>query len=97
MNSVHHNSYCAKHYDKDIEKYSNFSIFNAVYSAHNENIIQYPDVDMCIGEPLMWMTPYIYCKKFALKKKQPFMRTGFADPHGALLSGFHCYSNIVES
>jgi len=53
VNSVHHNSYCAKHYDKDIEKYSNFSIFNAVYSAHNENIIQYPDVDMCIGEPLM--------------------------------------------
>jgi len=27
--------------------------YNTVYSAHNENKIQYPDVDVCIGEPLV--------------------------------------------
>ena len=54
MNSVRHNSYCAIHYDKKIlQKYSKFSFYNHVYSAHNENEIEYPDIDMCIGEPLV--------------------------------------------
>jgi len=54
VNSTHHNSYCAIHYDKNIaKKYSNFSFNNTVYSTHNENKIQYPDIDMCIGEPLV--------------------------------------------
>jgi len=38
---------------KILQKYSNFSLYNTVYSAHNENKIQYPDIDMCIGEPLV--------------------------------------------
>jgi len=38
-----------------------------VYSAHNENDIEYPDIDMCIGEPLVWMT------LFLLQKKQVFL------------------------
>jgi len=43
---------------KILQKYSNFSFYNTVYSAHNENKIQYPDIEMymCIGEPLVWMT-----------------------------------------
>ena len=36
-----------------LQKYSKFSFYNIVYSAHNENKIQYPDIDMCIGEPLV--------------------------------------------
>jgi len=24
---------------------------------------------MCIGEPLVWMTPYFYCKKFSSDKR----------------------------
>jgi len=36
-----------------LQKYSNFSFYNTVYSAHNENKIQYPDIDMCIGELLV--------------------------------------------
>jgi len=38
---------------KILQKYSKFSFYNTVYSAHNENKIQYPDIDMCIGEPLV--------------------------------------------
>jgi len=52
-----------------LQKYSNFSLYNTVYSAHNENKIQNPDIDMCIGEPLVWMTPYFYCKKFSSDKR----------------------------
>ena len=37
---------------KILQKYSNFSSYNTVYSAHYENKIQFPDIDMCIGEPL---------------------------------------------
>jgi len=57
VKSVHHNSYCATHYGKILQKYSNFSFYNTVYSAHNENKIQYPDIDMCIGEPLAQRFP----------------------------------------
>jgi len=53
VNSGHHNNYCAIHYDKNIAKYGNFSFYNSVYSAHNENEIEYPDIDMCIDEPLV--------------------------------------------
>jgi len=38
---------------KILQKYGNLSFYNIVYSAHNENKIQYPDIDMCIGEPLV--------------------------------------------
>jgi len=38
---------------KILQKYSNFCFYNTVYSAHKENKIQYPDIDMCIGEPLV--------------------------------------------
>jgi len=48
---------------KILQKYSNVSFYTTVYNAHNENKIQYRDIDMCIGEPLVWMTPYFYCKK----------------------------------
>jgi len=75
---------------KILQKYSKFSFYNTVYSARNENEIEYPDIDMCIGEPLVRMTPYFYCKKFSSDKKQRFIRAGFAIPEGALLSGFHC-------
>jgi len=54
---------------------------------------------MCIGEPLVWMTPYIYCKTFSSDIKQPFIRAGFAIPEGALFSGFHCsliHANMLE-
>jgi len=54
---------------KILQKYSKFSFYNTVYSAHNENKIQYPDIDMCIGEPLVWMTSYFYCKKFSSDKR----------------------------
>jgi len=30
VNSVHHNSYCAIHYDKNIAKISNFSFYNTI-------------------------------------------------------------------
>jgi len=33
---------------KLLRKYSNFSFYNTVYSAHSENKIQYPATDMCI-------------------------------------------------
>ena len=69
---------------KVLQKCRNFSFYNTVYSAHNENKIQYPDIDMCIVEPLVWMTSYFYCKKFSSDKKQPFIRAGFAIPEGAL-------------
>jgi len=36
-----------------LQKYSKFSFYNTVYSACNENEIEYPDIDMCIGEPLV--------------------------------------------
>jgi len=36
-----------------LQKYSNFSFCNTVHGAHKENKIQYPDVHMCIGEPLV--------------------------------------------
>ena len=75
---------------KILQKYSTFSFYNTVYSAHNENEIEYSDIDMCDGEPLVWMTPYFYCKKLSSDKKQPFIRAGVAIPAGALLSGFHC-------
>jgi len=38
---------------KVLQKCRNFSFYNTVYSAHNENKIQYPDIDMCIVEPLV--------------------------------------------
>jgi len=38
---------------KILQKYSNFYFYNTVYSAHNENKIQYPDIDMRISEPLV--------------------------------------------
>ena len=38
---------------KILQKYSEFSFYNTVYSAHNENEVEYPDIDMCIGEPLV--------------------------------------------
>ena len=52
---------------KILQKYISF--LKTVYSAHNENKIKYPDIDMCIGELLVWMTPYFYCKKFSLDKR----------------------------
>jgi len=55
---------------KILQNYSNFSFYNTVYSAHNENKIQYPDIDMCIGEPLVWMTPYFCCKKFGFLQQK---------------------------
>jgi len=54
---------------KILQKYSNVSFYTTVYNAHNENKIQYPDIDMCIGEPLVWMTLYFYCKKFSSDKR----------------------------
>jgi len=54
---------------KMFQKYSNFSFYNAVHSAHNENEIQYPDTDMCIGESIVWMTPYFYSKKLSSDKR----------------------------
>ena len=42
---------------KILQNYSNFSFYITVYSAHNEDKIQYPDIDICIGEPLGWITP----------------------------------------
>jgi len=54
---------------KTLQKYSKFYFYNIVYSAHNENKIQYPDIDICIGEPLVWMTPYFYCKTFSSDKR----------------------------
>jgi len=36
---------------KILQKYSNFSFYNTVYSAHNENKIQYPNINMCIVNP----------------------------------------------
>ena len=76
MNSVHHNSYVQYTMTKILQIYSNFSFYNTVYSAHNENKTQYPYIDMCIGEPdmcicepLVWMTPYFYCKKFSSDKR----------------------------
>ena len=65
---------------QNIAKHSKFSFYNTVYSAHNENETEYPDIDMCVGEPLVWMTPYFYCKKFSSDKKQLFIRAGFAIP-----------------
>jgi len=38
---------------KILQNCGNLSFYNTVYSAHNENKIQYPDVDVCIGEPLV--------------------------------------------
>ena len=38
---------------KILHKYGNLSLYNTVYSAHNEDKIQYPDIDMCIGESLV--------------------------------------------
>jgi len=38
---------------KMLQKYSNFSFYSTVYSAHNKNKIQYPHNDMCIGEPVV--------------------------------------------
>jgi len=58
--------------------------------CHNKNEIEHPDIEMCIGEPIVWMTPYFYCKKFSLDKKQPFIGAGFAIPEYVLLSAFHC-------
>ena len=75
------------------QKYSKNTVtflFTILYSAHNENKIQYPDIDMCIGEPLVWMTPYFFAKSFHQIKEQLFIRAGFAIPEGALVSGFHC-------
>jgi len=54
---------------KILQKYSNVSFYTTVYNAHNENKIQYRDIDMCIGEPLVWMTLYFYCKKFSSDKR----------------------------
>jgi len=53
VNSVHQNSYCATHYDKNslLQNYSKFSIYNTVYSAHNENKVQYPVIDVCLWTP----------------------------------------------
>jgi len=36
---------------KILQKYISF--LKTVYSAHNENKIKYPDIDMCIGELLV--------------------------------------------
>jgi len=41
---------------KILQKYSMFSFQNTVYYSHNENEIEYPGINMCIGEPLAWMT-----------------------------------------
>jgi len=38
---------------KILQKYSNFFFHNIVYSAHNEIKIQYPDIDVCLGEALV--------------------------------------------
>jgi len=75
---------------KILQKYSKFSFYNTVYSAHYKNEIEYSGTDMCDGEPLVWMIPYFYCKMFSSDKKQPFFRAGFSIPEGALLSGFRC-------
>jgi len=45
-----------------------FLFTNTVYSAHNENKIEYADIDMCIDEPLVRMTPYFYGKMFSSDK-----------------------------
>jgi len=81
---------------KILQKYTNFSFYHTVYIAHNENKIQDPDIDMCIGEPLVWMTSYFYCKKLSSDKEQPLIRAGFAIPEGALLRGFHCISRKAK-
>jgi len=37
-----------------LQKFSNLFFYKyTVYSAHNEIKIQCPDIDMCIGEPLV--------------------------------------------
>jgi len=36
-----------------LQKYSKFSFYTTVHSAHRENKIQYPDIGICIGEPLV--------------------------------------------
>jgi len=33
----------------------------------------YRDIDMRNGEPLVWMTPYFYCKKFSSDIVQPYI------------------------
>jgi len=38
-----------------------------VYSAHNNNKIQYPDIDMCIGEPLVWMITILLLLKVLIE------------------------------
>ena len=53
MDSVHHKATVQYIMAKILQKYSKFSFYNTVYSARNENKIQYPDIDMCIGEPLV--------------------------------------------
>jgi len=90
VNSVHHNSYCATHYEKNIaEMQSLFFLQYCVQCSQREwNTV--PDIDMCIGEALVWMTPYFYCKGSHRIKEQPFVRAGVAILEGALLSGFHC-------
>jgi len=47
---------------KILQKYTNFSFYNTVYSAHNENKIQYPDIDVC------WWTPSVNDTLFLLQK-----------------------------
>ena len=79
---------------KILQKYSNFSFYKTVYSAHNENKIQYPEIDMRIGEPLVWIKPHFYCKKFSSDNYHLFIRAGFAIPEGTLLSSFHCIINL---
>jgi len=46
---------------KILQDYSNFSFYNAVYSAHNENKTQYPDVDV------YWWTPSVNETLFLLQ------------------------------
>ena len=38
---------------KILQKYSKFSFYNTVYSAHYKNEIEYSGTDMCDGEPLV--------------------------------------------
>jgi len=45
---------------KILQKYSNPPFYNTVYSAHNENEIQYPDIDTCIGEPLVSVNDILF-------------------------------------
>jgi len=74
---------------KILQKYSNVSFCNTVYSAHNENNIQNSDLDYVYWRSQCEWHFIFIAKSYHRIKEQPFIRAGFAIPQGTLLSGFH--------